>query len=81
MKTFLSKQFYQRYFSAVRCQHADWLGVVPEQARLEMLAHLLQWDLRPYPPLNLTPQQTQQPVIPTEGTANSGSGLWASPTT
>ena len=47
MKTFLSKQFYQRYFSAVRRQHADWLGVVPEQARLEMLAHLLQWDLRP----------------------------------
>lgn len=49
MKTFLSKQFYQRYFSAVRRQHADWLGVVPEQARLEMLDHLLQWDLRPYP--------------------------------
>ncbi|AGQ29451.1 Uncharacterised protein [Serratia liquefaciens] len=45
MKVFLSKQFYQRYFSAVRRQHADWLGLVPEQARLEMLAHLTQWDI------------------------------------
>lgn len=51
MKVFLSKQFYQRYFSAVRRQHADWLGLglglglVPEQARLDMLAHLTQWDI------------------------------------
>lgn len=45
MKVFLSKQFYQRYFSAVRRQHADWLGLIPEQARLEMLAHLTQWDI------------------------------------
>jgi hypothetical protein len=45
MKVFLSKQFYQRYFSAVRRQHADWLRLVPEQARLEMLAHLTQWDI------------------------------------
>ncbi|GAK28841.1 MULTISPECIES: glucose uptake inhibitor SgrT [Serratia] len=45
MKVFLSKQFYQRYFSAIRRQHADWLGLVPEQARLEMLAHLTQWDI------------------------------------
>ncbi|MND91517.1 hypothetical protein D3C80_836430 [compost metagenome] len=45
MKVFLSKQFYQRYFSAVRRQHADWLGLVPEQARVEMLAHLTQWDI------------------------------------
>lgn len=45
MKVFLSRQFYQRYFSAVRRQHADWLGLVPEQARLEMLAHLTQWDI------------------------------------
>lgn len=45
MKVFLSKQLYQRYFSAVRRQHADWLGLVPEQARLEMLAHLTQWDI------------------------------------
>jgi hypothetical protein len=46
MKAFLSKQFYQRYFSAVRRQHADWLSVVPEQARLAMLAHLTQWDIK-----------------------------------
>lgn len=46
MKTFLSQAFYQRYFSAVRHQHADWMGLVPEQTRLEMLAHLTQWDLR-----------------------------------
>lgn len=46
MTTFLSKQFYQRYFSAVRRQKADWLGLVPEQARLEMLAHLTQWDIK-----------------------------------
>ena len=45
MKVFLSKQFYQRYFSAICRQHADWLGLVPEQARLEMLAHLTQWDI------------------------------------
>jgi hypothetical protein len=45
MKVFLSKQFYQRYFSAVRRQRADWLGLVPEQTRLEMLAHLTQWDI------------------------------------
>jgi hypothetical protein len=45
MKVFLSKQFYQRYFSAVRRQRADWLGLVPEPARLEMLAHLTQWDI------------------------------------
>ncbi|BEM85581.1 MULTISPECIES: glucose uptake inhibitor SgrT [Serratia] len=46
MKAFLSKQFYQRYFRAVRRQHADWLSVVPEQARLAMLAHLTQWDIK-----------------------------------
>ncbi|MGO4745369.1 glucose uptake inhibitor SgrT [Serratia quinivorans] len=46
MKIFLSKQFYQRYFSAVRRQHADWLGWVPEQTRLAMLAHLTQWDIK-----------------------------------
>ncbi|MGQ8775039.1 glucose uptake inhibitor SgrT [Serratia sp. NA_112.1] len=45
MKVFLSKQFYQRYFSAVRRQRADWLKLVPEQVRLEMLAHLTQWDI------------------------------------
>ncbi|CAI1128084.1 glucose uptake inhibitor SgrT [Serratia proteamaculans] len=45
MKVFLSKQFYQRYFTAVRRQRADWLELVPEQARLEMLAHLTQWDI------------------------------------
>ncbi|EOY5052486.1 glucose uptake inhibitor SgrT [Serratia marcescens] len=46
MKAFLSRQFYQRYFSAVRRQQADWLSVVPEQARLAMLAHLTQWDIK-----------------------------------
>ncbi|BEO02323.1 glucose uptake inhibitor SgrT [Serratia marcescens] len=46
MKAFLSRQFYQRYFSAVRRQHADWLSVVPAQARLAMLAHLTQWDIK-----------------------------------
>lgn len=46
MKAFLSRQFYQRYFSAVRRQRADWLSVVPEQARLAMLAHLTQWDIK-----------------------------------
>ena len=46
MKAFLSKSFYQRYFSAVRRQHADWLNVVPEQARLAILAHLTQWDIK-----------------------------------
>ena len=46
MKAFLSEQFYQRYFSAVRRQHADWLGLVPEQARLEILANLIQWDIK-----------------------------------
>ncbi|AIM20293.1 hypothetical protein SMQE32_00510 [Serratia marcescens] len=46
MKAFLSKSFYQRYFSAVRRQHADWLSVVPEQARLAILAHLTQWDIK-----------------------------------
>ena len=45
MKVFLSKQFYQRYFTAVRRQRADWLELVPEQARLEMLAHLTHWDI------------------------------------
>lgn len=52
MKTFLSQAFYQRYFSAVRRLHADWLGLVPEQARLEMLANLTQWDLRLDPTVN-----------------------------
>lgn len=46
MKAFLSRQFYQRYFSAVRRQRTDWLSVVPEQARLAMLAHLIQWDIQ-----------------------------------
>ncbi|MGP2886848.1 glucose uptake inhibitor SgrT [Serratia marcescens] len=46
MKAFLSRQFYQRYFSAVHRQRADWLSVVPEQARLAMLAHLTQWDIK-----------------------------------
>ena len=46
MKAFLSKSFYQRYFSAVRRQHADWLSMVPEQARLAILAHLTQWDIK-----------------------------------
>ncbi|EPK9866656.1 MULTISPECIES: glucose uptake inhibitor SgrT [Serratia] len=46
MKAFLSKSFYQRYFSAVRRQHADWLSVVPEQARLAILAYLTQWDIK-----------------------------------
>lgn len=46
MKAFLSKSFYQRYFSAVRRQHADWLSLVPEQARLAILAHLTQWDIK-----------------------------------
>mgnify|MGYP001059993483 CR=1 FL=1 len=41
MKAFLSRQFYQRYFSAVRRQRADWLSVVPEQARLAMLGEEL----------------------------------------
>lgn len=45
MTVLLAKQFYQRYFAAIRRQQADWLLVVPEQARLEMLAHLTQWDI------------------------------------
>ncbi|MBP0996574.1 glucose uptake inhibitor SgrT [Serratia fonticola] len=45
MTVLLTKQFYQRYFTAIRRQQADWLKVVPEQARLEMLAHLTQWDI------------------------------------
>ncbi|MGF6188803.1 glucose uptake inhibitor SgrT [Serratia sp. 2723] len=45
MTVLLTKQFYQRYFTAIRRQQADWLQVVPEQARLEMLAHLTQWDI------------------------------------
>ncbi|GAA3587848.1 MAG: glucose uptake inhibitor SgrT [Gibbsiella quercinecans] len=45
MTVFLSKGFYQRYFDAVRRQKADWLSVVPEQARLDTLAHLTQWDM------------------------------------
>ena len=45
MTVLLAKQFYQRYFTAIRRQKADWLKVVPEQARLEMLAHLTQWDI------------------------------------
>lgn len=45
MTVLLTKQFYQRYFTTIRRQQADWLQVVPEQARLEMLAHLTQWDI------------------------------------
>ncbi|MEX0633738.1 glucose uptake inhibitor SgrT [Serratia ureilytica] len=30
----------------MRRQRADWLSVVPEQARLAMLAHLTQWDIK-----------------------------------
>ncbi|AML60079.1 Uncharacterised protein [Serratia rubidaea] len=46
MNVLLSKQFYQRYFAAVRRQHADWLTrLVPEQVRLEMLSHVTQWDM------------------------------------
>ncbi|MGM0512113.1 MAG: glucose uptake inhibitor SgrT [Pseudomonadota bacterium] len=45
MTVLLTKQFYQRYFTAIRRQQADWLQVVPEQARLEMLAHLTQWHI------------------------------------
>lgn len=45
MTVLLAKQFYQRYFTAIRRQQADWLQVVSEQARLEMLAHLTQWDI------------------------------------
>lgn len=45
MTVLLTKQFYQRYFTAICRQQADWLQVVPEQARLEMLAHLTQWDI------------------------------------
>ncbi|WP_071998274.1 MULTISPECIES: glucose uptake inhibitor SgrT [unclassified Serratia (in: enterobacteria)] len=45
MTVLLAKQFYQRYFAAIRRQQADWLQVVPEQTRLEMLAHLTQWDI------------------------------------
>ncbi|MHA7845317.1 glucose uptake inhibitor SgrT [Serratia sp. D1N4] len=45
MKVLLTKQFYQRYFTAIRCQNADWLEVIPQQARLDMLAHLTQWDI------------------------------------
>ncbi|CAI1803639.1 glucose uptake inhibitor SgrT [Serratia proteamaculans] len=55
MKVFLSKQFYQRYFTAVRRHRADWLGLVPEQARLEMLAHLTQWDIH-----NMTDKQYRE---------------------
>ncbi|MFI8415161.1 glucose uptake inhibitor SgrT [Serratia sp. NPDC078593] len=44
MKILLSKQFYQRYFAAINRQHADWLTLIPPQARMEMLAHLTQWD-------------------------------------
>ncbi|HHQ6629308.1 TPA: glucose uptake inhibitor SgrT [Serratia fonticola] len=45
MTVLLTKQFYQCYFTAIRRQQADWLLVVPEQARLEMLVHLTQWDI------------------------------------
>ncbi|WP_071882861.1 glucose uptake inhibitor SgrT [Chania multitudinisentens] len=45
MKALLAKQFYQRYFTAIQCQKVDWLKVIPQQARLEMLAHLTQWDI------------------------------------
>jgi len=45
MNLLLTRQFYQRYFAAVGRQKADWLTLVPPQARLEMLAHLTQWDL------------------------------------
>ncbi|CAM3859521.1 glucose uptake inhibitor SgrT [Serratia silvae] len=45
MTVLLAKQFYQRYFTEIHRQQADWLKVVPEQARLEMLSHLTQWDI------------------------------------
>ncbi|MFZ1873516.1 MAG: glucose uptake inhibitor SgrT [Chania sp.] len=45
MKVLLTKQFYQRYFTAIRNQNADWLELIPQQARLDMLAHLTQWDI------------------------------------
>ncbi|WP_199638244.1 glucose uptake inhibitor SgrT [Serratia sp. PAMC26656] len=67
MKAFLSKQFYQRYFSAVRRQHADWLGLVPEQARLEMLAHLTQWDLRLRPTVDRGAVADPKARYPDEG--------------
>jgi len=57
MKVFLSKQFYQRYFTAVRRQRADWLGLVPEQARLEILAHVTQWDIP-----GMTDKQNREPL-------------------
>ncbi len=45
MTVLLARQFYQRYFAAIHRQKADWLKVVPEQARLDMLANLIQWDI------------------------------------
>lgn len=45
MTVLLARQFYQRYFAAIHRQKADWLKVVPEQARLDMLANLTQWDI------------------------------------
>ncbi|MEE4408381.1 MULTISPECIES: glucose uptake inhibitor SgrT [unclassified Serratia (in: enterobacteria)] len=69
MKAFLSEQFYQRYFSAVRRQHADWLGLVPEQARLDMLAHLTQWDLRLRPTVDRGAVADPKARYPDEGSS------------
>lgn len=45
MTLFLAKQFYQGYFANIEQQKANWLKAVPMEARLNILAHLLQWDI------------------------------------
>lgn len=45
-ESFLIQTVLSTLLSAVRRQRADWLSVVPEQARLAMLAHLTQWDIK-----------------------------------
>ncbi|MEA9445762.1 glucose uptake inhibitor SgrT [Candidatus Fukatsuia symbiotica] len=42
MQAYLSREFYQRYFSAI--QDADWLPWVSTQWRLQTLAQLIQWN-------------------------------------
>ncbi|AUQ40961.1 glucose uptake inhibitor SgrT [Yersinia ruckeri] len=49
MKKFLTKQFYQDYFSAVRQQKRDWLNWVPIEWRMRTLANLTQWDIENMP--------------------------------
>ncbi|MDN0088172.1 glucose uptake inhibitor SgrT [Yersinia nurmii] len=49
MKKCLTRQFYQRYFRAIRQQQADWLSWVPMEWRLRMLADVTQWDIQQMP--------------------------------